>query len=176
MTAAAAPRGRMRGIPGSEAPVTALRARAYTIPTDRPEADGTFAWSSTTLVVVEVDGGGQTGLGYSYTAAAARTLATDLLFEAIRSYDACDPPAAWRAMNVAARNIGRDGLAAAAISAVDTALWDLKAKLCGWPSAALFGRFRHAVPIYGSGGFTSYSDTELRERSPAGSNVTAALS
>ena len=40
-----------------------------------------------------------------------------------------DPPAAWRAMHVAVRNLGREGLAATAISAVDTALWDLKAVL-----------------------------------------------
>ena len=42
-----------------------MTARAYTIPTDAPEADGTFAWHETTLVVVTVEAGGQTGLGYT---------------------------------------------------------------------------------------------------------------
>src|SRR5437660_11677378 len=60
--------------------------------------------------------------------------------------------------------MGREGLAATAISAVDTALWDLKAKLHGEPLCALLGRFRNDVPIYGSGGFTTYTDQELRDQ------------
>lgn len=48
-------------------PIAAVRARAFSIPTDAPEADGTFEWESTTLVVVEIDAGGCTGLGYTYT-------------------------------------------------------------------------------------------------------------
>ena len=58
----------------------------------------------------------------------------------------------------------RSGLAATAISAVDTALWDLKAKLLDLPLARLLGRYRDAVPIYGSGGFTTYSDGQLRDQ------------
>ena len=44
-------------------PIGKVRARAYTIPTDKPEADGTIAWNSTTLIVVEVAGGNVVGLG-----------------------------------------------------------------------------------------------------------------
>ena len=40
-----------------------LDVSAYTVPTDRPEADGTFSWDATTLVVVEIADGGATGLG-----------------------------------------------------------------------------------------------------------------
>ena len=64
-------------------------------------------------------------------------------------------------MQRAVRNLGRAGLCATAISAVDTALWDLKAKLLGLPLAALLGRVRDEVEIYGSGGFTSYDDSQL---------------
>src|SRR5438270_4475493 len=46
--------------------VTGLRAAAYEIPTDAPESDGTLAWDSTVLVVVEADADGRTGLGYTY--------------------------------------------------------------------------------------------------------------
>jgi choline dehydrogenase-like flavoprotein len=53
------------------------------------------------------------------------------------------------------RNIGCGGLAAAAIAAADTALGDLKARVLNVPLMSLFGRARHAVPIYGSGGFTT---------------------
>ncbi len=147
-----------------EARIGAVRARAYTIPTDVPEADGTFAWDSTTMVVVAVEGGGSTGLGYTYTSGTVTGLITGKLAAAISGGDAMDPPWAWRARQRAVRNMGRDGLAATAISAVDAALRDLKAKLLDLPLAVLLGRYRDTVPIYGSGGFTSYDDGQLRDQ------------
>ncbi|MFC0407252.1 enolase C-terminal domain-like protein [Roseomonas elaeocarpi] len=142
-------------------PLGTVRARAYTVPTDAPEADGTFSWSETTLVVVTVDGGGQRGLGYTYAAAPVAALVTGPLAEAIAGQHAFDIPLCHRLMVNAVRNNGRSGLAGTAISALDAALWDLKAKLLGLPLAALLGRARDAVPIYGSGGFTSYNDEQL---------------
>ncbi len=68
--------------------------------------------------------------------------------------------ALWRGI----RNLGRSGLVATAISAIDVALWDLKAKLLGSPLAALLGRARDRVAIYGSGGFTTYPDDRLRRQ------------
>jgi L-alanine-DL-glutamate epimerase-like enolase superfamily enzyme len=62
------------------------------------------------------------------------------------------------------RNIGRGGIAATAISAVDIALWDLKARLLGLPVTSLLGRARQDVPVYGSGGFTSYDENQTREQ------------
>ena len=53
---------------------------------------------------------------------------------------------------------------ATAVSAVDAAFWDLKAKLLGTSVAAMLGCCRDTVPIYGSGGFTCYSDSRLREQ------------
>ena len=150
--------------PRADTPVTAVRAQAFTIPTDAPEADGTFSWDSTTIVVVEADAGGRTGLGYTYSAGVAAKLAASTLADAVRGRDAMDPPACWRAMQGAVRNIGRSGLAATAISALDVALWDLKARLLDLPLAVLLGRARDEVAIYGSGGFTSYDDDRLREQ------------
>jgi L-alanine-DL-glutamate epimerase-like enolase superfamily enzyme len=147
-----------------ECPIDSIRAAAYTIPTDQPEADGTFAWNSTTLILVEVTGGGQTGIGYTYTHGSIVALINDKLAEPVKHHDALDPPAAWQAMLRAVRNMGREGLAATAISAVDTALWDLKARLLNVPLATLLGRYRNTVLIYGSGGFTTYSDERLREQ------------
>lgn len=141
-----------------------VQASAYTIPTDQPEADGTMHWDSTTLVVVEASGGGKTGLGYTYTHGSITKLIESKLAEQVKPCDALDPPAAWRAMQRAVRNMGREGLAANAISAVDCALWDLKAKLLDQSLCLLLGRFREDVPIYGSGGFTTYSDDRLREQ------------
>lgn len=138
-----------------------VSAEAYTIPTDFPEADGTASWTSTTIIVVHAEAGGQQGVGYTYADASVVALIDRVLDEVTRGSDAMDPPAAWRKMQIAVRNLGREGLAAAAISAVDTALWDLKAVLLDRPLASILGRYRESVPIYGSGGFTSYDDERL---------------
>jgi L-alanine-DL-glutamate epimerase-like enolase superfamily enzyme len=145
-------------------PVEAVRAAAYRIPTDGPERDGTFAWDSTTLVVVQVRAAGRYGMGYTYADASAASLATGALATAITGRDAMDVEACWQAMQRAVRNIGRSGVAGCAISAVDAALWDAKARALGVSLAALLGRCREAVPVYGSGGFTNYDDARLREQ------------
>ncbi|HLH48390.1 MAG TPA: mandelate racemase, partial [Roseiarcus sp.] len=64
-----------------DAPIAGLTAAAYRIPTDAPEADGTFEWSATTLVVARVEAGGQSGLGYTYAGASAALLAREQLAE-----------------------------------------------------------------------------------------------
>ena len=66
------------------------------------------------------------------------------------------------------RNLGRPGICSMAISAVDTALWDLKARLLDLPLVSLFGQVRDAMPIYGSGGFTSYSNRSTANSLQAG--------
>ena len=142
-------------------PIGKVRASAFKIPTDKPEADGTISWGSTTLIVVEVSGGSMVGLGYTYAGASITSLIESKLAETIVGLDAMDPQAAWRAMQRAVRNLGREGLAATAISAIDTALYDLKARILNLPLATLLGSYRNTIPIYGSGGFTSYSDDEL---------------
>ncbi len=150
-------------MPGSrEAPIKAVRARAFTIPTDRPEADGTYAWDATTLVVAEVEAAGGTGLGYTYADKSDAALIEGALGPAIEGMDAFDVAACFRAMRIRVRNLGRSGLAGTAVAAVDAALWDLKAKLVGLPLVRLLGAMRAEVPIYGSGGFTTYTEAELR--------------
>jgi L-alanine-DL-glutamate epimerase-like enolase superfamily enzyme len=148
----------------ASAPIRGISAAAYRIPTDAPEADGTFAWNATTLVVASVTAAGRSGLGYTYADGCATGLIAGALAEAINGRDAFDIPGCWMAMQRAVRNLGRSGLAACAISAVDAALWDLKAKALDQPLAALLGRQRDAIDIYGSGGFTSYSDEQLRDQ------------
>lgn len=145
----------------SQAPIEGVTARAYTIPTDAPEADGTFAWTETTIVVVSVAGGGNTGVGYTYSSGEVASLIAGKLAEIVRGRDALDVPICHHLMVNAVRNLGRSGLAAAAISALDSALWDLKAKLLKVPLATLLGRARSNVLIYGSGGFTSYDDEQF---------------
>jgi len=150
--------------PSYSAPITRIAADAYTIPTDAPEADGTFAWNATTLVVAEVEAGGTTGIGYTYTDACAALLIRDTLAGVLRGENAAQLERLWLRMQRAVRNLGRDGLAATAISALDCALWDLHAKRLNVPLVALLGAARERVPVYGSGGFTTYSDAQMREQ------------
>jgi len=139
-------------------------AFARSIPTDKPESDGTLEWDATSVIVVEVSAGGETGLGYTYGDVSSGTVVDSVLRDAVSGCDAMAVGAAWEAMGRACRNLGRPGVASMAISAVDTALWDLKARLLGLPLAALLDPVRTAVPVYGSGGFTSYTDERLAEQ------------
>ncbi len=139
-------------------------AAVYVIPTDAPEADGTLAWDKTTMVLVTVRAGGERGIGWTYAAAAAGAVVTDVLADVVAGRSALDIPAAAEAMARAVRNIGRPGTAAMAISAVDVALWDLKSRLLGLPVTGLLGRALQHVPIYGSGGFTTYDEHQTREQ------------
>jgi L-alanine-DL-glutamate epimerase-like enolase superfamily enzyme len=139
-----------------------VTAAVYEIPTDRPEADGTLAWSKTTLVTVQVTGGGAVGLGYTYAASACKPLIEGELAAAVTGQSVLDTGAAWQAMVRAVRNLGRPGLVSCAISAVDAALWDLKAVLLGLPLGRLLGMVRTEVPVYGSGGFTTYDEAAAR--------------
>jgi L-alanine-DL-glutamate epimerase-like enolase superfamily enzyme len=136
----------------------------FVIPTDLPESDGTLEWNSTTLVVVEIAAGGQRGLGHTYADSATARLIRDKLAAVIEGHDALAVPAAWVAMIQAIRNLGRQGIASMAVAAVDAALWDLKAKLLKVPLVTLLGAVRDSVPVYGSGGFTSYSVGRLQEQ------------
>lgn len=144
--------------------VTGVRTAVHRFPTPAQEGDGTLTWSATTAVTVEVDAEGATGLGWTYSSPAAATVVTEHLAEVIDGRDAFDVPGAWAAMHRAGRNLGTRGLFAQALSAVDIALWDLKARLLDVPLADLFGRVRDRVPVYGSGGFTTLTDDELAEQ------------
>ena len=148
----------------SEVRITNLKVSAYTIPTETPEADGTYEWDSTTIVVVEVTAGAKQGLGYTYADTATAKLIADKLKKNVVGTDAMSVSGAWMSMLHSIRNLGRPGICSMAISAVDAALWDLKARLIDMPLVTLFGQVRDAMPIYGSGGFTNYSSEKLEEQ------------
>lgn len=149
---------------GAGPAVERLDVSVHTVPTDLPGGDGTLTWNSTTLVLVEAVAGGHTGLGWTYGSAAAARVVSGELAGTVTGRDALDVPGTNEAMARAVRNTGRPGIAAGAISAVDTALWDLKARLLGLPLVRLLGTVRTEVPVYGSGGFTTYDDTWLRRQ------------
>ena len=148
----------------TEVAVDRIEVSAYTVPTDSPESDGTLKWDSTTMVLVEAAGGGERGLGYTYGDVSVGKFVESKLADEVEGADAMSPPATWAVMQHAIRNAGRSGVGAMAVSAVDIALWDLKARLLGVPLADALPRFYAAVPVYGSGGFTSYSDEQLEDQ------------
>jgi len=148
----------------SDIAVEKVEVSSYTIPTDFPESDGTIEWSKTTLVLVQVHAGGQTGIGYTYAGLAAATLIRESLVEIVVGSNAMSVTSSYMQMWRKVRNMGRPGVCSTAISALDCALWDLKARLLNLPLTTLLGQVHEAVPIYGSGGFTSYSDQQLAKQ------------
>ena len=144
--------------------VDGLGVSVFSVPTDGPEADGTLEWSTTTLVLVEVTGAGERSLGYTYSSPACKPLIDGLLADVVLGRPVLDVGGTTEAMSRAVRNVGRPGLVACAISAIDTALWGLKAALLGVPVAGLLGRVHDAVPVYGSGGFTTYDEPTARQQ------------
>ena len=150
----------LRRAPG--APVDSVRCQVFRVPTDRPEADGTLEWSATTAVVVEVGAGGTVGLGLDLRLGRMPSRWSPRSWRAPSS-----GPTPWTYPGPTRRWYGHVGTWAgpawshSAISAVDIALWDLKARLLGVALSDLFGRCRDDAPVYGSGGFTTYDDATL---------------
>ncbi|TPW27885.1 mandelate racemase/muconate lactonizing enzyme family protein [Martelella alba] len=77
--------------------------------------------------------------------------------------DPFDTEVIWSEFFHYLRGVGRKGLTYCALSAIDIALWDLKGKIVDLPIYRLIGGGRTKVPVYASGGWTSYSDDELLE-------------
>jgi len=144
--------------------VDALDVSAFRVPTDAPESDGTLEWSSTTIVIVEAHSGKTTGLGWTYAPEAAAHLVHELVAEVVQGRSVEELAHIWLDAGQQLRNAGRPGLAYCALSAVDLALWDLRARLLGVPLVSLLPASRDHLPIYGSGGFCSYPLARLEEQ------------
>jgi L-alanine-DL-glutamate epimerase-like enolase superfamily enzyme len=143
------------------ASIQKVETSVYTVPTHLPESDGTLMWDKTTVVVVETFAGGVAGLGFTYADTATAHLVKGLLAGIVSGRDPMDIPGCWKSMIEAIRNLGRPGISSMAVAAVDFSLWDLKAKLLRLPLAKLLGMVREGIPVYGSGGFTSYTPEQL---------------
>jgi L-alanine-DL-glutamate epimerase-like enolase superfamily enzyme len=148
----------------SEPLIEAVDVSVYTIPTDAPEADGTLRWDSTTMVLVEIRGGSASGLGYTYGNRAVAAVAKQLAEKCLAGQSAFDIPQLHQRMRTQVRNDGGQGITAMAIAALDIALWDLKARMLNVAVSKLIGAAERSVPVYGSGGFTSYSNAQLAKQ------------
>ncbi|HEV8549038.1 MAG TPA: enolase C-terminal domain-like protein [Polyangiaceae bacterium] len=146
------------------ATVDRVTVSAFSVPTDLPEADGTFEWQRTVLVTVELASAMERGFGYTYADEATAKLIESSLAEVVLGADPFAIPGLRSALRRKVRNVGSRGIAAMGISALDVALWDLKSRLLSVPLLALLGARRESVEAYGSGGFTSYSDEALAQQ------------
>lgn len=148
----------------SDVTIDSGAAHAFTIPTDAPEADGTIAWDNTTLIVVELRAGGVREIGYTYGHSTGARVARELIERHCLGQDPMATNALFKAMRSSQRNYGAEGVAATALSAVDIAIWDLKAKLLNLSLASLLGVVRKAALVYGAAGFTTYTDAQLTDQ------------
>lgn len=148
----------------SAVPVKKIHVEYFKIPTETPESDGTLAWNNTGLVLVSISAGNETGLGYSYADLSTALFIHEHLSPLIEGKNAFDIPGCLATMYHNIRNLGRPGITSMAISAVDNALWDLKARLLRIPLCKLLGQVHDGVPIYGSGGFTDYTPQKLQQQ------------
>ncbi|HEX4065249.1 MAG TPA: enolase C-terminal domain-like protein [Acidobacteriaceae bacterium] len=148
----------------AEYSITGGSVSFYTVPTDAPEADGTFAWHSTSMVLVQLECGEVHALGYTYADAATAAAADKLLKQIVLHSDPMRASETLQKMLRAIRNMGETGIAMMAVSAIDNALWDLRARLLHVPLVSLLGQVRTGIPVYGSGGFTTYSDQQLSDQ------------
>lgn len=143
-------------------PIKKIKATALSIPTQKTESDGTLKWHSTTIIIVEINAEDKKGIGYTYSHSSAAHLINDKFSPLLLQKNALNVKNCWELMKNSVRNLGAAGISSCAISAVDTALWDLKARILDIPLVQLFDQIHASVPIYGSGGFTSYSNKELQ--------------
>ncbi|MGW1985031.1 enolase C-terminal domain-like protein [Streptomyces collinus] len=147
--------------------IESVEVHAFQLPTDGPdgkEQDGTMEWDSTTMVLVRVHADGRTGLGYTYGDVSVASFIESQLVDVVRGRTAASPAALAELMGRQIRNAGRPGAGAMAVSAVDVALWDLKARLLELPLIHLLPSWHDRVPVYGSGGFTNYSLDRLTDQ------------
>lgn len=107
---------------------------------------------------------GITGFGITYNEVggeATKTMIETNIAPRIIGRSPFETEVIWQDLFGYLRGVGRKGLTYCAISAVDIALWDLKGKITGMPLFRLMGGTRKKIPVYASGGWTSYEDDQL---------------
>lgn len=108
---------------------------------------------------------GPSGVGYSMEMGArpSGTVAGIVgeLSQVVIGQDALGPEALWERIWSRNKPKLQGGVACWALSALDTAWWDVLAKSAGLPLHTLLGGHRREVPVYGSGGRRGLSDSDL---------------
>ena len=148
-------------------PIQSLEARLLRIPFSKPISSslGTYDGLDCVLAYLHTENG-PTGLGFTmflggYAGKTILPCIKNELAPLVAGQDALTPGALWSRMWAPNKAKMRGGIALFALSAVDIACWDIMGKAAGLPLNRLLGGDRQRVPVYGSGGWHSLSDTEL---------------
>jgi len=134
------------------------------VPTDAPEADGTYAWNSTTMVMVHLEAGATTGLGYTYADESTAKLAQMLLQKVVAGRDVFFAwsdssgylPSCAQSWRNRYHQDGGGGDRQCDVGSTRA--------LAGCSAGESFWMVRDGIPVYGSGGFTSYNDSQLQHQ------------
>ena len=137
--------------------ITKVYTEQYRWPKAKPIANGkhVYTHNDLNLLVIETDEG-ITGYGCSWAIEFAESMGRAILGE-----DPLNNERLWQKTYVP-KFIGRRGTSAKTVSAIDMALWDIKAKAAGMPLYRLLGGFRESVPCYVAGGYYA-KDKGIRE-------------
>ena len=137
------------------------------IPLSQPIADSSRVLRCIDLILVEIRAGEHVGGSYMLLFDHAPALLKGIVDQELKRHVLGQPADAIRAINernlAASEYIGQEGVAMLGIAAIDVALWDLLARRLGVPAAVLFGISATAIPVYGSGGWLSYTDEQLAD-------------
>jgi L-alanine-DL-glutamate epimerase-like enolase superfamily enzyme len=144
-----------------------IRTEWLRVPISPPIADSTHVLNWMDLILVNVRAGECSGssymLSFDYAPALLKAIVDVELSPHVRGQDAANIRGVYERNLKATEYIGREGLAMWGTSAIDTALWDVLARRLDVPVSVLFGRYTDQVPVYGSGGWISYTDEQLAD-------------
>jgi L-alanine-DL-glutamate epimerase-like enolase superfamily enzyme len=147
--------------------ITDIKTEWLRVPFATPIADSTHELTFLDLILVEVFAGDHSGISYMLSFDYAPLLLKGIVDHELKRHviglDADQIRAIYERNLQATEYIGREGLAMWGTAAIDVALWDLLGKRLGVPAALLFGANAKAVPVYGSGGWISYTDEQLAD-------------
>lgn len=135
--------------------ITEVRCSGYRLPLKRPFTSSRVTMTHRELVLVEVTtSDGNSGTGWCTTAgvgaAAADALITGYLAPMLIGMDPRNTEQIWQRLWMECHAAGPGGITTLALSAIDIAMWDLKAKAAGEPLYRLLGGARSAVEVYAS--------------------------
>jgi L-alanine-DL-glutamate epimerase-like enolase superfamily enzyme len=143
-----------------------VRTTLLSVPLDPPLADSTHVLNHIQWILVDVHTdqglvGNAFMLTFDYGPALLRGIVDTELKPVVVGRDPGDIAGIWQACYRQCEYIGQSGVAAWGIAAIDIALWDLLGKRAQLPVCQLLGGRAERIPVYGSGGWLSWSTVQL---------------
>ncbi|MCC7104854.1 MAG: mandelate racemase/muconate lactonizing enzyme family protein [Chloroflexi bacterium] len=146
--------------------ITDVRTTVLAVP-NRPPKDTYYPTNHYVITRILTDEGLE-GLGYTMLVGGSgsrsvRTYLEESIIPAVIGEDPAFIGCIWDQLYRNDRGIRKPGIPLYGISAIDIGLWDLLGKATGKPLYQLLGATRPNIPVYGGGGYISYSVKQLVE-------------